>query len=173
MAVLSVLTVGRAQEAKGPGKDVLELAREAAAGKDVTAKAVALRKKFVSVRGAMNLYNRRTRGGIGFGPRGVGIEWRLVHLGEDGIAAETLKKESEELTRVARINLVMAEIVRGFAPDKEFLGRGKKEWERDVEAMKTASRSLVKALESGSPKAVQEAATRINNACNSCHDGKK
>jgi hypothetical protein len=166
------LTAGRAQDVKGPGKDVLDLARQAEAGKDVAKNAVALRKRFASVRAAMNLYNPRSRNGIGYGPRGVGIERRLVDLEEQPVDAETLKKESAELVRVAHINLVMAELTRGFAPQKPFLGRGKKEWERDLEALKTASRELLKAVKDGSPKAVQAAATRVNNACNNCHDGK-
>ena len=120
----------------------------------------------------MNLYNPRDRGGIGFGPRGIAIERKLVDLEEKPLAAETLKKEATALVRLAHINLVMAEITHGFAPDKPFLGKGKKEWQRDVEAMKAASRSLLKAIAASSPKDVQLAAARINNACNNCHDGK-
>jgi hypothetical protein len=171
MAV-AVLAAGRAQEVKGPGKEVLELARAAQAGKDVTMKAVALRERFTGVRAAMNLYNPRSRGGIGFGPRGVAIERRLLDLEEQPLDEPALKKESAEWARVAHVNLVMAEITRGFAPPKPFLGKGKKEWERDVEALKKASKELAKAVEAGSPKAVQAAAKRINNACNNCHDGK-
>jgi hypothetical protein len=169
----ATLTVGRGQDAKGPWKDVVELAQQADTDKDVAKKAAALKKRFANARAAMRLYNPRTQSGLGFGPRAVGIEARLVETGEDGISAETLKKESAEWKRVARINLVMAEIIRGFAPAKPFLGRGKKEWERDVDAWKTASRGLLKAIEDGFPKEVQAAAARINNACNNCHDGKK
>jgi hypothetical protein len=167
------LATGRAQDAKNPWKEVVELAREAEAGKDVAKKAAALKKRFASARAAMRLYNPRTQGGLGFGPREVGIEAKLVELGDDGISAETLKKESADWKRVAGINLVMAEVIRGFAPDRPFLGRGKKEWERDADAWKSATGDLLKAMESGSPKDVQAAAARINNACNNCHDGKK
>jgi hypothetical protein len=170
--VAAALTAGRAQDAKSLGQEVLELARESAAGKDVAKGAQALGKRFGSARAAMRLYNPRSsrNGGIGFGPRGLAIERRLIDLGEQATSAQTLKKESAELTRVAHVNLVMAEVLRGFAPAKPFLGRGKKEWEQDLEAMKVGSRGLLKALEAGDPKAVQAAAARINNACNSCHD---
>jgi hypothetical protein len=174
LVAVGVLAAGRGQDVKSPWKDVVELAREAETDKDVAKKAAALKKKrFNNAREAMRLYNPRSQGGLGFGPRAVGIEAKLVELGEDGINAETLKKESAEWKQVARINLVMAEIIGGFAPAKPFLGRGKKEWERDVEAWKTASRSLLKAVEDGSAKEMQAAAARINNACNNCHDGKK
>jgi hypothetical protein len=173
VVLLGALVAGPAQEAKGPAREVLDLAREAEAGKDVAARAAALKKHFGNVRAAMRLFNPRSAGGLGFGPRGVAIEWKLLDLGEAGISAAELKKELAELRRIAGVSLVVAEITRTFAPEKPFLGRGKKEWERDVEAMKAASRELLKALQAGSPKDVQAAAGRINNACNNCHDGKK
>jgi hypothetical protein len=173
VVVLAGLVAGRAQDAKGPAKEVLELAREADAGKDVAARAAALKKRFGNVRGAMRLFNPRSAGGLGFGARGVAIEHKLLNLEEAGISAEVLKKETAHLRQIAQVNLVLAEITRGFAPEKPFLGRGKKEWERDVDALKTASKELLKALQAGSPKDVQAAAGRINNACNNCHDGKK
>jgi hypothetical protein len=171
-AVVVALTAGRAQEVKGPAGEVLELARQSSTGKDVSKKAVALKKRFATARAAMNVYNPRPRGGIGFGPRGIAIERRLIDLEEQAPSAETLKKESAELVRVAHVNLVMADLARGFAPAKPFLGRGKKEWDRDLDAVKKASRDLIEAIEAGSPKAVQAAAARVNNACNNCHDGK-
>jgi hypothetical protein len=173
LAAVGVLTAGRAQDARSKGKDVLDLAREGQAGKDIAKKAALLGKQFASARAAMQLYNPRGRNGIGFGPKGTSLEGRFVALGEDGVSAETLKKESAELIRAAHINLVMAEILRAHAPAKPFLGRGKKEWERDLEAMKKASKSLIEAIGASDPKAVQASATRINNACNSCHDGER
>jgi hypothetical protein len=173
VVLLATLSAGRTQDARARWKDVVELAGQADTDKDVAKKSAALKKRFATARAAMQLYNPRTQGGLGFGQREVGIEAKLVTLGEDGIDAETLKKESDEWKRVARINLVMAEIIGGFVPAKPFLGRGKKEWERDVGAWKTASRDLLKAIEGGSPKEVKTAVARINNACNNCHDGKK
>lgn len=170
---LAVLAAGRAQETRTPAEQVLELAQKSEAGKDIDKQAAALGQKFGNVRAAMRLYNARNQrpGGIGFGPQGQGIERRLLNLGEQHMTADALKKESVDLTRVAHINLVVAEITRGLAPEKPVAGSGKKEWERDVEAMKSASQDLTKALKAGDPRAVQTAATRINKACISCHDG--
>ena len=166
-----LLTAAPAQEVKGPAKAALELARESEAGKDVAKGAAALAKRLGGVQAAMRLYSPRSRGGVGLGPRGVGIERRLVDLGEDGITSEGLKKESTDLTRLAHVNLVVAEATLAFAPAKPFLGRGKAEWGRDLGEVKEASRALLKAVEAGDPKAVQGAAVRVNNACNRCHDG--
>jgi hypothetical protein len=171
LAAAVVLTAAPAQEAKGPAKLALELAREAEAGKDVTKRAAALAGQLKSVQAAMRLYSPRSRGGVGLGPKGVGIERRLLDLGEDGIAAEALKKESADLIRLAHVNLVVAEATRAFAPAKPFLGRGRKEWERDLGAVQEASRDFLKAVKAGDPKAVQSAAARVNKACDSCHDG--
>jgi hypothetical protein len=172
VAGVALLAVGRAQDVGGPGKKVLELAQEAESGKDVAKKAAALKPQFTGVRAAMNLFNPRSRRGIGYGPRGVAIERKLLDLEEQALSAEALKRESAELIRLAGVTLVLAEVTRGFAPAKPFLGKGKKEWDRDALTMKTASRDLLKALRAGSPRDVQAAAKRINNACNNCHDGK-
>jgi hypothetical protein len=173
LLALGLLTVARAQTVRDAARDVLELAKQSEAGKDVDARAKALKRKYARVNTVMGLYNPRSRGGIGFGPQTKGrsdaIEQKFLNLGKTELSAETLKKESAELVRLAHINLVAAEVTRGFAPAKPFLGRGKKEWEQDVEALKKASRELLKAVKDGDTKAVKTAAGRINNACNSCH----
>jgi hypothetical protein len=168
-----VLTAGRAQEVKGLAKEVQELAREVEAGKDVTKRAAALSKRLRDIRAAMQLYGPRSLGGVGFGPKGVGIERRLIVLDEDGLSAATLKAESADLTRLAHVTIVVADASRGFAPEKPFLGRGRKEWERDFGAVQEGSRDLMKAVQAGDAKAVRAAASRINKACDSCHDGKR
>jgi hypothetical protein len=171
--VAGSLTALSAQQAKNQAKDVLDLVRQSEEGQDVARKAAALKPKFSTVRVVMQLYNARSQGGVGFGAKGGRIERRLIDLDEDGISAEALKKESADLARVAHVNLVAAEITRGFAPDKPFLGRGKKEWDRDLDALKSASNDLLKAVKASDPKAVQSAAAKINHACNSCHDGER
>src|SRR5262245_46002658 len=170
-ALVALLAAAPAQEVKGPAQEALELARESEAGKDITKGSAALAKRLGGVQAAMRLYSPRSRGGVGLGARGVGIERRLVDLGEDGITAEALKKESADLTRLAHVNLVVAEATLAFAPAKPFLGRGKKEWGRDLGEVKEASRVRLAAVKAGDPKAVQGAAARVNDACNRCHDG--
>ena len=168
---MGVLATARAQGGRGAEGEVLELAREAEAGKDVTKRAAALSKRFRDVHAAMRVYNPRSAGGLGLGPRGEGIERRLVDLGEGTLSADALKKESGELVQVAHLTFILAEVTRGHAPAKPFLGRGKKEWERDLEGVKAGSQALLQAVKAGEPRAVRTAAARINQACNNCHDG--
>ncbi len=162
-----------AQAPKEVVKDVLALVAASQQGKEVTTEARQLSKKFNTIAAVMRLYNKRDQGGIGFGPKGVRMERRLIDLEEDGISAETLKHEANELRKLAHVNLILAEASRAFAPTKEFQGRGKKEWLRDLDAVQSASRELLKAIESNDPKAVQTAATTINKACTRCHEGQR
>lgn len=171
--VLCSLMAGVAQELKGPAKEAVDLAGQAESGKDIAESIKKFRERFGGVRAAMNVFNPRQRGGIGFGTKGISIEGKLINLEKKELAADQLKSESAELTRVAHVAVIMADVFRDLAPSKEFLGRGKKEWVEDTDAMKAGSQSLLKALKAGDPKAVKEAATKINNACNRCHDGKK
>lgn len=172
--LLLTFAPGLAQQAKDKDrtKAVVDLASQSASGKEVAKKAASLKKLFPEVRTAMQLYNARKDGGIGFGDQGKrGIERTLVDLEEDGISKEMLSKLAPDLTRAAHLNLVLMEITRGFAPDKPFLGRGKKEWDRDVQLVLEGSRQLLKAVKAQDPKAVQAAAVQINKGCNNCHDG--
>jgi hypothetical protein len=175
LAFGSVLVLGagllsaRAQDLRGVGKDVADLAREAEAGTDVSKKAAALAKRYARTGAVMRVYSPRARGGIGFGPRGEGIEYKFLDLGERPLSAAALKKESPDLLQLAHVNMVVAEVLRGHAPEKPVAGRGKKEWVRDLEGLKRGSQALLQAVKAGDPKAVQVAAVRINGACNSCH----
>jgi cytochrome c556 len=101
--------------------------------------------------------------------RSDAIEQKLIDLGKRELSAEALKKESADLTRLAHINQVVGEMTRSYAPARPFLGRGKKEWEQDVTALKKASQDLLKAVKASDPRAVKAAVSRINAACNSCH----
>ena len=169
--LLAGALAGWAQELKGPAKAALELAREAEAGKDVTKGVPALSKQLGGVGAAMRLFEPRSRGGVGVGAKGAGVERRLTDLAEDGLTAEAMKKEAADLTRLAHLTAVVAEATHAFAPTKPFAGRGKKEWDRDLTAVKAGSRDLLKAVRDGDPKAARSAADRVNKACTSCHDG--
>ncbi len=145
------------------------LARESQDGKDVAKKAAALQKKYAGVHVLMRVYGPRSRGGLGFGPRAEPLEARLLELGERSLSAAALKGESAELLRVGHVNLVVAEVVQGYAPKKRAAGRGKAEWERDVANLKKASKDFLDAVKAADPKAVQASAARINKAYDSCH----
>ena len=96
LLVLGLLAAARAQTGRGAAKDVLELAKQSEAGKDVVAQAKALKRRYARVNTVMGVYNPRSRGGIGFGPatkgRSDAIEQKLLNLAKTELSAETLKK---------------------------------------------------------------------------------
>src|SRR5438105_257242 len=82
---LIVGTMARADEDKevsAARKDVLALAKEVEAGKDITAKAAAaMRKKYEDLNTIAQVYKPRNKRGIGFGPTPVmGIETKIRDL---------------------------------------------------------------------------------------------
>jgi hypothetical protein len=167
---LFVLQPANAQKGAAARGEVLALVREAEAGKDFAEKAARAGKRYGRVTTIMRVYNPTTEGGIGFGPeKGDSLEQKLLDLARRELTPDRLKKESAELARLAHINLVVAEMIRPHAPLEPVAGRGKKEWDQDVENLKKVSRGLLEAVRASDPAAVRAAAFRINRTCDRCH----
>jgi hypothetical protein len=158
------------KEAKGAREQVLQLAKEAEAGKKVTSKAAALGKRYEDLSALKVIYKARQRGGIGFGPRPTyGIEQKIIDVTKKVLSPADLKKESAELVRLAHINIVLAEATRAHTPAKDFSRMTPKLWIQYVGDMKKASQDLIKAVKASDAKGVKTAATRLNTSCNECH----
>lgn len=153
-------------------KDILELVKDLGDGKDVSAKAKELKKKYEELNTIMYAYKPRGKGGIGFGTpnKNDSIEKKLQDMDAGrGIAAAALKKDKEELVKLARINIAIAEITSHYAPAKAVKGKGAKEWAKYTKEQKEAAVELSKAVEEGSMAKVKTAAKKLNAACDACH----
>lgn len=147
-------------------KDILDVTKEIEAGKDVTAKIAALRKKYDDMEHLMQVYKPRERGGLGVGPKskGDGIEFKIVNLGKRKLTAGQLEKEKDDLIKMANVNIAMAKITAKFTPAKKG-----KEWNMFSSDMEKASKALLDAVKKGDPEAVRKAAANLNSSCNGCH----
>lgn len=150
-------------------KEILKLAEMLAAGKDISAEAAALRKKFDDLEQIMNAYKPGNKGGIGFGKKKEGIELKLNAMGKRALPASTLKADQADLLKMAYINEAIAEVASHYAPAKPKGGKGAKEWKQYTADQKKAAGELIKAIKAGSPDKVKAAANNINSACNGCH----
>jgi hypothetical protein len=168
----AVLGADDDKEIKQAQKDVLDLVKMITDGKDVSAKAAEIKKKYEDLNTVMHIYKPSPKGGIGYGKpnAGDGIEMKVIALGsKKALAAAVLSKEKQDLIRMARINLAMAEITMHYAPAKPKGGKGAKEWKQYTTDMKKAAGDLAKAAEAGNSAKVKDAANNLNNACNNCH----
>jgi len=155
-------------------KQVVEIAggKDVEEGKVDEAKTKAVHKKYEDLNTVMHIYKPRDKGGLGTGPKskGDGIEFKLNNLGSKSpLAPMTLEKEKDELIKIARISVVMAEISKHYAPEKPKAGKGKKDWNQYADEMKKASVDMIKAAQKGDPVGLKKAANNVNSACNSCH----
>jgi hypothetical protein len=158
------------KDIKKAQKLIIDLAKESLAGKDISKKAAALKKDVEELDAWMHAYKPRGKGGIGFGPEKTnGIEMKIINMGKRALPAATLAKEADELIMAAHINIVLAEIARGYAPAKPKGGKGKKEWIQHVEDQKKAADELIKAVKAKNAAAAKSAANNLNQACNNCH----
>jgi len=161
------------KEIKKAQKDVLDLAKLVEQGKEseVAGKAATIKKSYEDLNTVMHVYKPSPKGGIGFGKpaAGDGIELKVIALGKRALPPATLKKEKDDLVKMAYINIAMAEVAAQYAPAKPKGGKGAKEWKQYASDQKKASLELIKAAQAGDPAKVKAAANNINNACNNCH----
>jgi cytochrome c556 len=137
----------------------------------IDARAVAtVRSGYEELDRVMNIYTPVARGGLGYGSvrKGEGIEAKLLALGKAPLPAATLKAEADELVRVARLNVALAELTRLYpAPKKP--GVGPRQWNQHADALKRASVDLAGAVRKNDPAGVKKASLAINQACETCH----
>src|SRR5262245_3488425 len=158
-----------ARQGDNAQKEILKLAEKLAAGKDITADVASFKKKFEDLEPIMHSYKPGNKGGIGYGAKKEGIELKLNAMGKRAVPAADLKKDRDELVKMAYVNVVIAEIAAQYAPAKPKGGKGAKEWKAYTTDQKKAAMDLVKAIQAGNAANVKAAANNINSACNGCH----
>jgi hypothetical protein len=149
---------------------VVKLADAVAVGRaDVKAQAEAIHKKFPdSLKASMWVFKPRRLGGVGMGPRGDGIQFKVGDIGNPGSRNKFTRKElaqlKADLVRAGRLSRAMAEIADLYAPAKDTA-----EWKKYVEEMKKGADQLIEATNSGDPLKVKRAAADLSGSCTDCH----
>jgi soluble cytochrome b562 len=175
---LVFLTGGRAADDKGPREEVDKLAEVAAKSPaDLQKKADAYAKNVDSLEDVMNLLKKRMKdgkGGYGIGPKPTGqaddgIEARIQNYAKKAPPAATLKKEKDDLIQAMNRTKAIAAIAVAKKPTKKEGDKDPKDWKEYSDEMVKQADALSKAIESGDPKAVKDAASRLNGSCTNCH----
>ncbi|HZT82992.1 MAG TPA: cytochrome c [Gemmataceae bacterium] len=175
---LVFLTGGRAADDKGPRQEVDKLAAVAAQNPaDLQKKADAYAKDVDSLEDVMNLLKKRKKdgtGGYGIGPTPTGqaddgIEARIQNYAKKAPTAAVLKKEKDDLIQAMHRTRAVAAIAIAKTPKKKEGDKDPKDWKEYSDEMVKQTDALEKAIESGDPKAVKDAASRLNGSCTNCH----
>jgi hypothetical protein len=157
-------------------KDVLDVAKAIEDGKGnkaIQAKVKAIKGKGTDLADLMWVYKNRQKAGLGFGAKPAddsGIEKKILELQRTarGPAAAALKRDSEDLIKMAYVTLAMAEITRPYF-NKPANGKGRMAWNKWLDDQEKASRDLIAAVKAENPKAVAQAAKNLLNSCTECH----
>jgi hypothetical protein len=183
LAVGVVLVVGAVGLAQAPNpavvaarKDILDVAKAVEDGKGdkvVQAKVKAIKNKPTDLEDLMKVFKMHKKAGIGFGPKPTpdsGIEVKINELqrNANGPAAAALKKDSEDLVKMAYVTMAMAEITKPHFI-KPVNGKGKKDWDKWLDDQKQSSVDLIAAVRRGNAKAVAAAAKKLQDSCTECH----
>jgi hypothetical protein len=160
------------KEIKQAAEAVKKLAGNLDAG-DVTQQAAAVARAN-DIEYVMHQFKPRNKGGLGVGakaaPPGVkdGIELAINDIGKNGIAAETLKNNKEDLLQMTRVARAVAEVNSHYPPTNK-AGARKENWKVYTDEMKAGSKDLADAIQGGSPDKVRAAANKLAATCDRCH----
>ena len=176
---LVFLAAGQAADDKGPREEVDKLAAVAAKSPDeLQKKADAFAKNLDSLEDVMNLMKKRTRDGkspgVGIGPTATnapddGIEARIQNMGKKSPTAAQLKKDKDDLMQMVNRTKAIAAITIAKTPKKKEGDKDPKDWKEYREEMAKQADALGKAIEAADPKAVKDAASKLNGSCTNCH----
>lgn len=158
------------QGAKDAAKAITELAdsKGIETGKVDAKKMEAIKKQFPDLDEVMNIYRPQPKPG---GGKGESIEVRLDKLGSRApLSPAQLQKDKEELMKLARLNIAMAELAKHYPPDKPKKGKFKKEWDEFASEMKKASVEMHEAVKKGDSAGLKRAASNASGACTKCHE---
>jgi len=154
-------------------KDVLDVAKAVEDGKGdkvIQAKAKAIKGKGTDLEDLMAVYKTHKKGGLGFGARPAadsGIEKKIAELQRNarGPAPAALKKDTDDLVKMAYATMAMAEITRLYVPN----GKANKDWQKWLDDQKQASVDLIAAVRAANPRGVALAAKKLQDSCTECH----
>jgi hypothetical protein len=155
-------TVALAQGPAAAQQDILALAKDVAAGKDIAAKAALLPKKYEDLEDLMAIYKPRPKGGLGFE-----VKIRSLASGQ-ALTPAQLQQEAKDLIQMAHVNTALAEITRHYFR-KPRNGKIQKDWDEYLSVMKKTSTDMIAAVKARDPRKLKETAANLDNACNKCH----
>ncbi len=122
----------------------------------------------------MHALSLRTKGGLGVGSKPGefkpdGVEAQIMSLGKKALTATALKKDADELKKMAEITVAVADITAAATPKKDDGKKKVKNWEKWTKEMRDAALELKAAAEKKDSKAILNAAKNLDGSCTSCH----
>jgi soluble cytochrome b562 len=134
----------------------------------------ALAKGIDDVYDMMWLFKPRAKKGLGVGPKpGAvtpdGIELKLISLGRDSLGAATLNKEARAIEEMAYVAAAIAQVTIAKVPPKDEGKKKRKDWIEWSTDMHDTALKLAQAAKMKAAGDVKTLASKLNNACNSCH----
>lgn len=110
--------------------------------------------------------------GVGKKPGDIkpdGIELKLRDLAKKALSKAAGKDEKDALIELGNRTAAVGSIALASPPKKDLPDKKIKDWKKWSEDMVKSSEDFKKAAKGGDPKAIKEAATKLNSSCVDCH----
>jgi hypothetical protein len=115
----------------------------------------------------MRIFKPKTKGGLGIGSKGDGIEATIISLGK----GTKPKLSMDDIKKAAYITLAVTEITHAATPKKDDGKKKVKEWEKWTKDMQGVATDLAKETSEKKPdlKKVSASAKNLDGTCSECH----
>jgi hypothetical protein len=113
----------------------------------------------------MTIFKPKSKGGLGIGGKGDGIEATIITLGK----GTKSKLGMDDLKKAAYVTLAIAEITAASPPTKNGPKKKVADWEKWAKDMEAASQDLIKAIEKKDNKGIATSAKNLDGNCSECH----
>jgi hypothetical protein len=98
-----------------------------------------------------------------------GIELKLREMAKKASTKAQLEKEKDALIELGNRTAAVGSISLASPPKKNLPGKAISDWKKWSEDMVKSSEEFKKAVKTGDPKVIKEAATKLNSSCVDCH----
>jgi len=157
-----------AEDQASINKEILAIAKDLEAGKDITSRAKAFRAKVEDLHDVMHAFKPRSKKGIGVGSTGAGLELTIINLSKSA-STTVVQKQKQDLLQAGYTVLAINELTFLYPPAKPMGGKTAEDWKKYTEEAKKATLNFIAAVKASEAPKVKAAATALNNACNECH----
>ncbi len=114
-------------------------------------------------------YKPAEKAGVGVGPKGAGIEVKIITMQKKPLTNYELKAQAADLIKIANVAKSMAEIVDLNTPMKNDGKKTIANWKAFNKMQRDAAKDLENAVKAGKPDDVLKSMNNLYSSCTQCH----
>ncbi len=114
-------------------------------------------------------YKPAEKAGVGVGPKGTGIEVKIITMQKKPLTNDELKAQAADLIKIANVAKSIADIADLNTPAKDNGTKTIANWKAYTKMQRDAAKNLEDAVKAGTAAKVLDAMNDLYASCTNCH----